>query len=177
MSQIKILTDEELSIVKRNIESDPSSVKSILLEYIMVTGIRAEEALALEKSHLNDQYKAVWIIASKGSVNRMMPLSKEMYTKLKTLAANTSGDKLFPFSYQTLKMAWYNYSPKSCRGKNKSNSKGVHSLRHTFAVNLYRRCKNIRAVQVALGHKNIENTMVYMTYVETVSELRTAMGL
>jgi site-specific recombinase XerD len=37
----------------------------------------------------------------------------------------------------------------------------VHSLRHTFAMNLYRNTGDLRLVQTALGHKRITTTEIY----------------
>ena len=48
-----------------------------------------------------------------------------------------------------------------------------HTLRHTFATNLLRQTKNLRLVQKALGHSNIETTVVY-THIED-DELEAAM--
>jgi integrase len=39
---------------------------------------------------------------------------------------------------------------------------GTHSLRRTKASLIYRRTKNIRAVQLLLGHSKIENTVRYL---------------
>ena len=36
-----------------------------------------------------------------------------------------------------------------------------HSLRHTFATDLYRETKNIRLVQKALGHSDLSTTVIY----------------
>ena len=39
---------------------------------------------------------------------------------------------------------------------------GTHSLRRTKASLIYRRTKNIRAVQLLLGHSKVENTVRYL---------------
>ena len=39
---------------------------------------------------------------------------------------------------------------------------GTHSLRRTKASLIYRRTKNIRAVQLLLGHKKLESTVRYL---------------
>ena len=39
--------------------------------------------------------------------------------------------------------------------------KSVHALRHSYAVHLYRRSKDLRAVQKQLGHASIQTTQVY----------------
>ena len=39
---------------------------------------------------------------------------------------------------------------------------GTHSLRRTKASLIYRRTKNLRAVQILLGHRKMESTVRYM---------------
>jgi len=39
---------------------------------------------------------------------------------------------------------------------------GTHSLRHTKASPIYRRTKNLRAVQLLLGHSKLESTVRYL---------------
>ncbi len=39
---------------------------------------------------------------------------------------------------------------------------GTHSLRRTKAALIYRRTKNLRAVQLLLGHSKIESTIRYL---------------
>jgi integrase len=39
---------------------------------------------------------------------------------------------------------------------------GTHSLRRTKATLVYRRTRNLRAVQLLLGHRKIESTVRYL---------------
>jgi integrase len=39
---------------------------------------------------------------------------------------------------------------------------GAHSMRRTKATLIYRRTKNLRAVQILLGHKKMESTIRYL---------------
>ena len=39
---------------------------------------------------------------------------------------------------------------------------GTHSLRRTKATLIYRRTKNLRAIQLLLGHKKIDSTIRYL---------------
>ncbi len=50
---------------------------------------------------------------------------------------------------------------------------GTHALRHSFATRLYRKSRNVLLVKQALGHRNIESTLVYAQADE--SQLRRAL--
>ena len=39
---------------------------------------------------------------------------------------------------------------------------GTHTMRRTKASMIYRRTKNLRAVQLLLGHSKLENTVRYL---------------
>ena len=39
---------------------------------------------------------------------------------------------------------------------------GTHSLRRTKATLIYKRTKNIRAIQILLGHTNLESAIRYL---------------
>ena len=41
-------------------------------------------------------------------------------------------------------------------------SYGTHSMRRTKATMIYRRTKNLRAVQLLLGHSKLESTVRYL---------------
>ena len=45
-----------------------------------------------------------------------------------------------------------------------------HTLRHTFATDLYRQTKNLRLTQKALGHSQISSTMIYTHIVDDEME-------
>ena len=41
------------------------------------------------------------------------------------------------------------------------NGKSVHALRHSYAVELYRQKRDLRAVQKQLGHASVQTTQIY----------------
>lgn len=136
-----------------------------LLLTAMFTGARPSEVLAIKKSDLSDESKSVFIKGLKGSRDREIPLPPGIYSRLKTLAceAPTNQEKIFPIALRTMQTIWHNYRP---------TKKGVRSLRHTFAIRLYEKTKDIRLVQMALGHRSMSNTQVYAEYVYNQQELR-----
>ena len=76
-------------------------------------------------------------------------------------------EQIFKITYIRFYQIWKDYRP--C-------NKGIHSLRHTFALNLYKKTKDIRIVQQALGHRSLNSTLIYQSYQYTISELRKAIN-
>ena len=105
--------------------------------------------------------KTILLKGLKGSNDREIPIPDWLFNEVQKLAP-TSG-RLFPVSYSRLRQIWEFYRPVP---------KKFHSLRHTFAIGLYKKTRDLRLVQVALGHRNITNTMVYADYVYSQQELR-----
>lgn len=127
------------------------------------TGARATELLNLQKSDLNTYDQSVFIRGIKGSNDREIPLHSQYFEQLMKFSGSVSGTQLFDISYMRLYQIWEFYRP---------IPKKFHSLRHTFAIELYQKTKDLRLVQVALGHRNITNTMIYADYVYSQQELR-----
>ncbi|MBX2986482.1 MAG: site-specific integrase [Bdellovibrionaceae bacterium] len=143
------------------LEEDTRNCLLILLA--LRTGGRAQELLNLMKSDLNAYDETVLIRGLKGSNDREIPLPRQLFQRLQRYAETVQGHKLFPIGYHRLHQVWELYRP---------IPKKFHSLRHTFAIRLYQKTKDLRLVQVALGHRNITNTMVYADYVYSQQELR-----
>ena len=141
---------------------------TLMIRLGLATGARASEILNLTKEDItvHEDLATIFIKGIKGSNDREIPLNKELSLELCEYAK----DKhiLFDMTYQNFRKIWKTYTP--------SRSKGIHSLRHTFALNLYNKTKDLRLVQYALGHRNIENTMIYARYNYTSTELRSALG-
>jgi integrase len=135
----------------------------LILSLALRTGARASELLQIQKSDLNAYDQSVYIRGIKGSNDREIPLPQTLFTELFNYAQKEPQSALFPICYQRLWQVWELYRPVH---------KKFHSLRHTFAIELYQKTKDLRLVQVALGHRNITNTMVYADYVYTQQELR-----
>lgn len=148
-------------LLKRNLELDTRN--SLVLLLALKTGARAQELLNLTKSSLNPHEETVLIVGIKGSNDREIPIHSQLFKKLEVYSRMVEGDHIFPITYNRLRQIWDLYRP---------TAKKFHSLRHTFAIQLYKKTKDIRLVQVALGHRNVMNTMIYADYVYSQTELR-----
>jgi integrase len=136
----------------------------LALSIALKTGARAQEVLNLKKSDMNVYDQSVFITGLKGSDDREIPLDPLLFEDLELYARDLSStDKLFPISYHRLRQIWCDYRP---------IPKKFHCLRHTFAIRLYKKTKDIKLLQMALGHRNITNTIIYADFVYSQTELR-----
>jgi integrase/recombinase XerC len=166
LNKNKYLLDPEVDrleeLLRKRLASDARDALAIFLA--LRTGGRASEVLALRKSDLNAYDETIFIRGIKGSNDRELPLEARLFEQLARFADSLKAPELiFPIGYHRLRQIWDLYRP--C-------AKKFHSLRHTFAIRLYRKTKDLRLVQVALGHRNITNTMIYADYVYSQQELK-----
>ena len=163
LNQTKFLNDEEQSVLLK--ELDPKNRNELFIMLALKTGARQSELLALTHADINQSNQTIYIKGLKGSNDREMPIEKSIFNALIALTRGFSGsERIFPFCRQRLYQIWTWYRP--------NPNKGFHSLRHTFAVNLYKRLKDIMLVKTALGHRSIKNTLIYANYVYSTEELR-----
>lgn len=163
LNKNKYLLDPEVTHLERVLENQsPKNDRDVLLLWLALkTGARATELLRLRQVDLNIYDKTIFIRGIKGSNDRELPLNPWLFERLREYSDKKTD--LFPIGYHRLRQVWDLYRP--C-------SKKFHALRHTFAIRLYRKTKDLRLVQVALGHRNITNTMIYADYVYSQTELR-----
>ncbi len=166
LNKNKYLLDPELealeNLLRKSTQSDLRD--STLLSLALATGARAQELLNIRRTDLNLYDQSIFIRGLKSSNDREIPIREELFKQVLEIAAEVSGgDLLFQIGYHRLRQIWKWYRP---------IDKKFHCLRHTFAIRLYRKTKDIRLVQVALGHRNITNTMVYADYVYSQQELK-----
>jgi len=165
LNKNKYLLPDELArlekILNDRVDLEPRNCLALLLS--LKTGGRAQEILNLRKSDLNAYEESILIHGLKGSNDREIPIQSALFKKLLKYTAELTGEELFPITYNRFRQIWDLYRPVQ---------KKLHALRHTFAIQLYKKTKDIRLVQVALGHRNVMNTMIYADYVYSQNELR-----
>ncbi len=168
--RIKYLTQEEQRALLRTLRDHRSAERDYcLFNLILNTGLRLAEVLALNVCDVRD--RTVLRVVGKGDKMREIPLNKairghleeflrwkrrqdEGLSDLDPLFVSRNNGRVTSRPVQRALTKWLrlagvegHYSP--------------HSLRHTFATQVYERTKNIRLVQDVLGHQNIGTTMIY----------------
>jgi len=167
LNKSKYLVLSEVTELKRvlGLFREKDLRNTLLIELALNSGARASELLNVKWTDLDDQEATVFIKGLKGSNDREIPLKRSLFNSLKKLKTQQTkyDENLFNISYPRLVQIWNDYRPVQ---------KKFHSLRHTFALNLYKKTRDLRLVQVALGHRNIQNTIVYAEYVYSTQELK-----
>lgn len=166
LTEKKFLSDQELNRLEFTLSRnrDKSIRDYLLISVALATGGRANEILALTKKDLNVQNRSVFLLGLKGSFDRSIPIKKPLFDDLLRYSQTLIGDKLFDISYPRLVQIWNVWTP--------NPEKTFHCLRHTAALRVYRKTKDIRLLQLFLGHANIQNSIIYMDYVYSEEQMR-----
>ena len=140
-----------------------------LLEILISTGIRIQEASLITLNDISLQEKTI-IIHGKGRKERQLfILNKYVLSSLKNWLAirKTSSPKcnnIFinkygnPLSIHSIENIFKKYKTLS----NINIKATPHYLRHTFATNLLTNGADLRSVQEILGHSSISTTQIYL---------------
>lgn len=178
----KVLSDTEVESLRalctRYLYIPREGRNALIILLSLECGLRASEALGITVGDIDFQNKTVHIRSLKNSMPRVLPMRKTLCDALKNQILNQhpnvvdtsmldKNQLVFEISYSRLEQIWRMMRP--------NPQKTYHSLRHTFAVTTFLRTKDIKLVQQALGHRQIENTMVYVDYVYQTSTLRDAL--
>lgn len=159
---IKYLLQNELESLEALLERHQTTRNAILIMTALKTGGRASEILSLSFKDLDPNAKTVRLTGLKGSNDREIPMRTPIFNRLYEYAKNQP-DKIFPITYNRFCQIWHEFRPVQ---------KKLHSLRHTFAIEIYKKTNDIKLVQRALGHTTMTHTMIYMDYVYSAREMR-----
>jgi len=164
LTKDKFLTDEEFSRLMETLQRFKDDHNSLLIRLVLFTGARSVEALQVTPADLEDG--AVFLRGAKGSDDRQAHVPADFFEELTRFAKKLNKDqRLFPISERHFRRIWDQWRPVK---------KGGHCLRHTFGVRLYKQTRDINTVKHALGHRNVQNTMVYLDFVEADEKLKDA---
>lgn len=152
-----------------------------LLRLMLDTGLRLAEATALQWRDIDLTTGKLVVRQGKGAKDRALWLGEIDLEMLRSWrdrqARDMAGDheRVFttlegqPVSPRYVQQMVKRYSLRAGITKDVH----PHTLRHSFATDLYRETKNIRLTQKALGHSNLSTTQIYTHVVD--DELESAL--
>jgi len=133
-----------------------------LLQFLKETGARIGEARKLLWIHIDQERRTVYITAEKGSNSRILPISTKLLGMLNQLPK--TNEKVFPQTEHTIRVVFTQLRNRTATKLNNPRLKQIHlhTFRHWKGTTEYHKTKDIIHVKTVLGHKNIENTMIYI---------------
>ncbi len=157
----QVLSKEE---VTRILQSTRNIKHRLLLYIIYSCGLRRSEVINIRLTDLNRDRKTLHIRLGKGNVDRVVPVSDKVWSKLdEYLIAYKPSVYLFEgqnggkYSVSSV----YNVFCQSLKRAGIDKDLGVHSLRHSYATHLHEGGLDIRYIQELLGHKSSKTTEIY----------------
>jgi integrase/recombinase XerD len=147
----------------------------LYMRLMLKAGLRASEATALRPENVDLMSGKLMVREGKGAKDRTLWIGEDMLEELRgwmdrRKATAPGADYLLPTSKGT-QVATSHLRRSVKRYARDAEIEEVgrvspHTLRHTFATQLYRETSNIRMVQKALGHSDLSTTMVYTHVVD-----------
>jgi integrase len=133
-----------------------------LLQFLKETASRIGEATQLEWTQLDLERKIVYIKAEKGSNSRNLPISTKLIAMLNNIPK--INNKVFQYNRHALTNTLWELRRRTAKKLNnpRLNKIHFHTFRHWKATMEYHATKDIIHVQHMLGHRSIENTMIYI---------------
>jgi integrase len=143
-----------------------------LLQLLKETGMRIGEAWRLQWTDIDFVASTLRVTPEKGSNPRIFKISSELMAMLTALQNKSSSGRIFGkwlksqerlFSYQRKRTANILQNPRILRIS-------FHTFRHFKATMEYHKTRDILHVMKVLGHKNINNTLVYTQLVDLADD-------
>ncbi|MDR2204115.1 MAG: tyrosine-type recombinase/integrase [Nitrososphaerota archaeon] len=161
-----IPTEEELN----NLIAGCNKITATFLQLLKETGARCGEAFMLQWSDINFENRIVNITPEKGSEPRQIMISTQLTAMLNSLPHDDT--KPFERSHRHFARNFRNQRKKiAYKLKNDRILKiHFHTLRHWKATTEYHKTKDILHVMKILGHKNIQNTLLYTQLINFESD-------
>jgi site-specific recombinase XerD len=131
----------------------------MMFTLLLHTGIRLGGLVKIRVKHVRSAERLLKV-NGKGGIERSVYLTSKLRRALKSYIAKMElkpDDPLFPsrrggpLGRRRVQLRFHHWLAKAGIKRHLT----VHSLRHTFAMNLYRQTGDLRLVQAALGHRHI----------------------
>jgi len=164
---------EEIWRIRTRLEIESNLMQLALLNLAIDSKLRASDLLPLKVSDISSQdriFNRVKHIQLKTDIEVQFEITsrtQQSLIKWILLASLSASDFVFPsprLKQQSISYSYYRYIVRkwaSDLGLD-PNLYGTHSMRRTKVTLVYAKTKNIRAVQLLLGHTKVDNTIRYL---------------
>jgi integrase len=164
---------EEIWRIRTRLEIESNLMQLALLNLAIDSKLRASDLLPLKVCDIASQdriFNRVKHIQQKTDIEVQFEITsrtQQSLIKWILLASLSASDFVFPsprLKQQSISYSYYRYIVRkwaSDLGLD-PNLYGTHSMRRTKATLVYSKTKNIRAVQLLLGHTKVDNTIRYL---------------
>jgi len=179
----EILTDaEQKALLAQPNPRYPTGERNlVMLRFMLDTGLRLSEAIYLQWRHIDLNSGKVMVREGKGKKDRTLWTGEENLEQLKAWRERQTSvvGQSCELVFTTLKGGKLDPRYIQRMVKRLAVKAGIeknihpHTLRHSFATDIYRDTSNIRLTQKALGHANLATTQIYTHIVD--EELEEAM--
>jgi integrase len=143
-----------------------------LLQLLKETGVRIGEASQLKWIDIDLENGAVRVTPEKGSEPRMFQISNKLKAMLIELQGTTNSEKVFPRNIRNQRRIFQRQRKKVAAKLQNPRIANItfHTFRHWKATMEYHKTKDILYVMKILGHRSINNTLVYTQLVDFKSD-------
>lgn len=167
-------TEQEALLSQPNPRYPTGERNRALLRLMLDTGLRLSEACALRWRDIDLTTGKLMVRQGKGAKDRTLWIGEEDLDMLRSWRERQAKDiagtpeHVFttlegkPISGRYVQAMVKRYAVKAGITKDIH----PHTLRHSFATDLYRQTTNIRLTQKALGHSNLATTQIYTHIVD-----------
>ena len=158
-----VLSQDE---VRRLLDAATSLKHRALMMTLYGAGLRVSEACNLAVADIDSSRMVIHVRQAKGRKDRDVMLSPLLLDMLRQYwKQSRSADWLFP-GYKanrpiTTKAVFLMVQKAAARAKI-TKTVSPHVLRHSFATHLLESGTDVRTIQLLLGHKDLETTVVYL---------------
>jgi integrase/recombinase XerD len=179
----KYFNEPQIKLIRRTVRDAAQLAKEkgqvtavrdwMLIDLLTSTGMREAEAADMRCGDILAGYgeSALFIRNGKGDKSRTIQIPDSLRIHLKSFLVwkQAQGEPIGPDDYLFVGQRGH-WTPWAVGEIVKKylrqlelyeRGKAAHSLRHSYAVELYRQKRDIRAVQKQLGHSNIQTTEKY----------------
>jgi integrase/recombinase XerD len=174
-----VLEDQErAALLRKPNKRLESGIRNLSIITLMTdAGLRVSEVLNLRPADVNWISGRIHVHQGKGSQDRIVHINEDALELLRSFRERRSTRGAYLFASRNGRRLDDRYIRRMVKryAKRAGIRKDVHphTLRHSFATDLYRQTKNIRLVQKALGHADLSSTQIYTHILD--AELETAM--